>query len=380
MNNTYCRKDTTLTEQEKEIFLRHLEQRGLSDNVWDVFGEWVARSTPETSFFFLKVYKDDKLIGLGLFVRIKPFDLRTSYSALRNNPILRQLAGGLSALTNNCVYLSFRNLITSNLTRPFFYREPEMADLIMKAILQYLRDEKEADMITIVDTSVHDDVYKNEGFVKYPSSSEAWLDVTRYKDVSEYLREHKSLKKNLARRKNTITTEIQQGPVSYADKAQLKACVECSVEYSRINTPCQKFFEDNIFETEVFNSDKYLHILIRVNDTIAGFHTFQVSGSDMGGVLGGFNRDHSRKSFAYERVIVASLDYAIKNNIKRIHYSLIDNYTKLRLIDSREPCGLYFYSRNPLNRQVFKLTNKFGDVYQLHLIEEQGRKGSKQGD
>jgi len=159
----------------------------------------------------------------------------------------------------------------------------------------------------------------------------------------------------------------------------VKACVECSVEYSRVNTPCQQFFEDNIFETDVFKSNKYLNILVRVNGTIAGFHTFQVSGSDMGGVLGGFNRDHSRKSFAYERVIVASLDYAIKNKIKRVHYSLIDNYTKLRLIDSIEPCGLYFYSRNPLNRKVFKLTNKFGDIYHLYLLEQQGTKRSKQG-
>lgn len=378
MNSAYCRKDTELTEEEKRLFSNHLRQQGLSDNVWDLFGEWVARSTPETSFFYLKVYRDDELTGLGLFVRIKPFDLRTSYSALRDNPFLRQLAGGLSALTNNCVYLSFRNLITSNLTRPFFYRKPEMADVIMKAMLAYLKNEKEADMVTIVDTSVHDDIYQTEGFVKYPSSSEAWLDATKYKDISEYLGEHRSLRKNLSRRKNAITCEVQQGLMSDTDKEQVKACVECSVEYSRVNTPCQKFFEDNIFETDVFNSNKYLHILVRVSGTIAGFHTFQVSGSDMGGVLGGFNRDHSRKSFAYERVIVASLDYAIRNNIKRVHYSLIDNYTKLRLVSSREPCGLYFYSRNSLNRKVFKLTNKFGDIYRLHLLEEQGAKKDRQ--
>jgi len=378
MNNLHCRKDTTLTEQEKEVFSRHLKQQGLSDNVWDLFGEWVARSTSRTSFLYLKVFRDDELVGLGLFVKIKPFDLRSSYSALRNNPFLRQLTGGLSVLTNNCVYLSFRNLITSNLTRPFFYREPGMADVIMKAILTYLRNEKEADMVTIVDTSVHDDIYQTEGFFKYPSSSEAWLDATRYKDISEYLGEHRNLKKNLSRRKKAVTSDVQRGPLSDTDKAQMKACVESSVENSRVNTPCQKFFEDNIFETDIFNSDKYLHILVRVDGTIAGFHTFQVSGSDMGGVLGGFNRDHSRKSFAYERVIVASLDYAIKNNIERVHYSLIDNYTKLRLIDSLEPCGLYFYSRSPMNRKVFKLTSKFGDIYQLYLLEQQGTKKSEQ--
>jgi len=249
-----------------------------------------------------------------------------------------------------------------------------MANAVMRVILTHLKHEKEADMVTIVDTSVHDDIYQNEGFFKYPSSSEAWLDAARYKDISEYLSEHRNLKKNLSRRKNIITSEVRQGPMSDTDKEQVKACVECSVEYSRVNTPCQKFFEDNIFKTDVFNSDKYLHILVRVDGTIAGFHTFQVCGSNMGGVVGGFNRDYSQKSFAYERVIVASLDYAIKHRIRRVHYSLIDNYTKLRLIDTLEPCGLYFYSRNPLNRKIFKLTHKFGDIYNLYLLEEQGKK------
>jgi hypothetical protein len=113
-----------------------------------------------------------------------------------------------------------------------------------------------------------------------------------------------------------------------------------------------------------------------VNGKIAGFHTFQVSGSDMGGVLGGFNRDCSQKSFAYERVIVASLDYAIKNNIKRVHYSLIDNHTKLRLVNSLEPCGLYFYSRRALNRKIFQLTSRLGDIHQLYLLEQQGKRES----
>ncbi|KPA14253.1 hypothetical protein MHK_005537 [Candidatus Magnetomorum sp. HK-1] len=158
---------------------------------------------------------------------------------------------------------------------------------------------------------------------------------------------------------------------------QIRECLYCSIEKSRVNTPSQKFFEENIFETEVYNSDKYIHIFIRIDNRIIGFHTFQVSGSNMGGVLGGFNRDLSRKSFAYERVIVASLDYAIKNKIKNVQYSLVDNYTKLRLVDnytklrlvdSLEQCGLYFYSRNPVNRSVFQYTFKFSDVYEPYLL------------
>jgi hypothetical protein len=152
----------------------------------------------------------------------------------------------------------------------------------------------------------------------------------------------------------------------------MRDCLDCSIENSRIRTPCQEFFEDNIFETEVFDSGKYVHIVVRVDGTIAGFHTFLVSGSNMGGVLGGFHRAYSRKNFVYERVIVASLDYAIQNQIDRVNYSLIDNYTKLRLVTSLEPCGLYFYSRSPLSRFVFKSTFRFNDVHELHLLEERG--------
>lgn len=369
MNNVFCTKDTSLTEDEKRIFARYLRQNLLSDNIWGLFSEWVAKSTPGVCFFYVKVFMDTELIGIGLFLKIKPFDLRSSYSRLRKNMLLKTLAGGLSALTNNCVYISFRNLITSNITRPFFFRDSQLEDVVMKAILTFLKDDKEADMVTILDTAGNDGIYLHERFKKYSSSSEAYLDVTQYQDVSEYLAKHRSLRRNLRRKKNTVTTEIQQGPMSDTDIEQMKACVACSVHNSRVSNPCQKFFEEHIFETKVFRSSNYLHIVVRVEGRIAGFHTFLVSGLHMGGVLGGFDRHYSQKNFVYERVIVASLDHGIRNDIHRIHYSLVDNYTKLRLVECLEPCGLYFYSRNPVNRKFFQLTYKFNDVYDLYSLE-----------
>jgi hypothetical protein len=372
VSDVYCRKEFSLTEEEKEVFVDDLQRREVSDNIWDLFGEWVAKSTDEVRFFFLKVYREEVLVGLGLFLKIKPVDLRTSYSKLRKNRFLNRFSSLLSLLSNNCLYICFRNLVTANLTRPFFFRTPEMEETTMRAILTYLKLEEEADMVTILDTSVNDVHYQKAGFSGYPASSESWLDASRYGDVSEYLDEHRNLKKNLKKRKNIAITEIQRGPISDTDKNQIKGCLDCSVRESRVNTPAQRFFEENIFETEVFNSNRYVHILIRIDERIVGFHVFQVSGSSMGGVLGGFDRDHSRKNFVYERVIIASLDYAIKNGLSRVNYSLIDNFTKLRLMSSLEPCGLYFYSRNPINRKVFGYTFRFSDMYRLHLLEKRG--------
>ena len=89
----------------------------------------------------------------------------------------------------------------------------------------------------------------------------------------------------------------------------------------------------------------------------------------MGGVLGGFDRRHSRNNFLYERVIVGSLQFAIEQGLERVHYSLVDNLTKLRLVDSLEPCAVYFWSRSALKRKFFALSYPYSDVCQLARLE-----------
>jgi hypothetical protein len=372
LNDLRCTKDSRLTEAEKQVFSGHLAAQGLADNVWDLFGEWVDRSTPEVSFFYLKVHSGSELLGLGLFVQIKPFDLRASYTALRKPGVLNKIGGLVSRLSSNCVVVSFRNLITSNHTRPFFFKEPGIEDAAMASMLAYLKADSTADMVTIVDTTGNRALYQRAEYAQYPSSSEAWFDVTRYRDVSEYLATHRSLSKNLKRRINRITVEVRDNVLSGEEMTQLATCVGCSVQHSLVTNPCQRFFEENIFATNVYRSNEHVHILVRVDGIIAGFHTFQISGASMGGVLGGFNREFSRNNFLYERVIVSSLDYAIRNRLRRIHYSLVDNHTKLRLVDLREPCELYFYSRSRLNRAIFKRTFKHNDVHALWQLEIQG--------
>ncbi len=376
MNEFQCSTDSKLMQSEKHCFAGHLAAQGLADNVWDLFGQWVERSTSEVTFFYLKVHRGAELVGLGLFVQIKPIDLRASYAALRKGRVLNRLGGLVSRVSSNCVVVSFRNLITSNHTRPFFFSEPGLEDQAMAAMSRYLQADKTADMVTIVDTADKRELYERAGWTRYPSSSEAWFDVTRYGDVSEYLAKHRSLRRNLKRRKDRISVEVRNGALCAEELQQLVACVDCSVRHSLVTNPCQGFFEDNIFDTSVYRSNDYVHLLVRVDGIIAGFHTFQVSGASMGGVLGGFNRELSHNNFVYERVIVSSLDYAIRKGLRRIHYSLVDNHTKLRLVELRQPCELYFFSRSRMNRAVFGRTFKHNDVYALWQLERQGTRAA----
>ena len=119
MLDLVCKRDSRLTPAEKRVFEGDLERQGLADNVWGLFGEWVSRSTAEVSFFYLKVHSGNDLLGLGMFVQIKPFDLRASYSRLRKAGMLNKLGALISRLSNNCVVVSFRNLITRSNRRPW---------------------------------------------------------------------------------------------------------------------------------------------------------------------------------------------------------------------------------------------------------------------
>jgi len=370
MKEILCSKENFFSEEEKGVFAAHLCAEGIAVNVWDLFGEWVARSGPPVNFFYLKARRGGELIGLGLFLEVRPVDLRTSYKGLRQSPFLGRLAGGVSVLSRNCLCVSFRNLITANLTRPFFYRDPSLADPVMRAMLQFLKNDRKYDMVTVIDTLDHHDRYRGEGFRAYPSSSEAVLEPGRYEGVAGYLNTHKNLKKNLARKKFLSFAEITRGSLGESDLREMRACVANSIEESNVNTPCQKFFESHIFDTGAYRTDDYVHILVRVDGVIAGFHTYLESGRSLGGVLGGFNRAHTRNHFVYERVILASLEYALARNLCRVNYSLIDNRTKLRLVDSRVPCALYFYSRNALNSKVFDVTYRYNDIGRLAELEK----------
>jgi len=65
-----CSKDTSLSDSDKAKFADSLERHGLSLDIWDLFGQWVARSTKNVSFFYLKVQAGDELVGLGLMLRV----------------------------------------------------------------------------------------------------------------------------------------------------------------------------------------------------------------------------------------------------------------------------------------------------------------------
>lgn len=373
MMELHCRKESVLSEEEKHVFRYDLQTRRLSADIWTLFQEWIQLSDSRVGFFFLKVYENERLIGLGMFIELNAFTPRASFAAAsKKNALLKAAVSTMDLLGKKCLYVCVQNLITVNNGRPFFFREDRNEERVMNALLSHLKSDNKPDMITLVDTADQCRYYNTEGYRSFPCPSGAYFDVRKYSRTSEYLNTHKSLKKNLSRKKGRIRVKVFSGPLPEKDMDQIKKCLSCSTKNSRALIPAQEFFDQYIFTTSIFTSSRYIHIVVRVDGHITGFHTFQVCGDVMGGVVGGFNREHLKNSFVYERIMVASLDYAIRNNIERVHFALVDNLTKLRLVNAFEPCRLFFYSRSPLQRFLFQQTYKHSDLFNLYLMEQQG--------
>jgi hypothetical protein len=151
-------------------------------------------------------------------------------------------------------------------------------------------------------------------------------------------------------------------------------CLRHSIDNSKMNTPFQKIFEEKIKDTELFSSEKYLFINIRINNKIVGFTNYIISGSNMAAIIGGYNRNFTRNNYIYERLFVKSLEHAINSGITRLSYGMVDNFTKLRLTGSFDPVSMYFYSSNLILRKMIDLTEKSNDMYRLCLMEEEGIK------
>jgi hypothetical protein len=150
-------------------------------------------------------------------------------------------------------------------------------------------------------------------------------------------------------------------------------CLMCSYRHSKGILPVQEFFNANILRTALFQSDRFIHFVIRVDGQIAGFSTRLMCGKNLIGIIGGYNRELSGHAPVYDFMIVTTLDFCIQNGYTRLVYGLVDNHTKAKLMDSFREQKFYSYSRNPLLNLLLKRGYRFLSGYDLHQIDAEAR-------
>ncbi len=360
-----CRADTTLTRQEREVLDRALRVQGLSGSVLGLYEGLGRLSTDKVQCVFVKAYRQDELLGVGIFVRTVGSKLCDSLnSRLRRRPILMALGGAL----RSTVYFSAHNLCSS-LFSPFIVTTNDAKAATIGAILAWLRSMK--DDAIIIDSSDEHERYAKVGFEGFPFASNSWIDVTDYSEIDSYYSKHKTTRKKISRslRRSGMAVETYSGSVPDDVVRGMKASLACSRYHSKVAVPFQGLLEDGRFMTDVVTSDAYVHFVTTLDSRVAGFHSFLPCGDRLGGVMGGFDRRCMGKEPAYELTIVTALAYAIEHGYQKLCFSIVDNYTKQRMMDRFDSQNVYFHSGKTLSRSMFRHVYPYSSGRELYELE-----------
>ncbi len=90
----------------------------------------------------------------------------------------------------------------------------------------------------------------------------------------------------------------------------------------------------------------------------------------MAEITSGFNKDVNHNQYLYERIVATALDHALKNNITRINFGMVDSLNKLHLSDAFNPLSMYAFSSDLRISEMIHRAEKSNDMHQLSLLEE----------
>jgi hypothetical protein len=278
-------------------------------------------------------------------------------------------------MMRSTVYFSMHAVATPGLPRSFLYTDKGLQDAVNEGILSWAKGKRDADTVIIFDAAEASEVYERNSFACLPFSSDSWIDVPRYEAIDDYLSLHKPTRKKLARfrRRKNVEVETLRGAVPEETMKGMIACLMCSYRHSKGILPIQEFYNANLLKTALFESDRFIHFVIRVDGQIAGFSTRLFCGESLIGIIGGYNRELPGNLPVYDFMIATTLDFCIRNGYTRLVYGLVDNQTKARLMDSFREQKFYSYSRNPLLRVLMKRAYRLLSGYDLHRIDADAR-------
>jgi hypothetical protein len=363
-----CREETVLTSEEKRLFDGFFREYELSEDIFTYFESLVRLSTKDHRFIFLKVLIGQELVGLAMFARVRRNSL---YQSLNSHLREHSSTTRLLKFLKGTLYFSMHSVSSPGLPGAFLYRDKLHEDIVVEAILSWMKKKDDADTIVVIDSAEKSKLYSDQDFICLPFASDSWLDVTRYETLDDYLSVHRQTRKHIGRlRKNrNVTVETFRGGVPNEIKEGMGKCLRCSVKHSKSLLPVQEFFNKNIFRTALFTSERFIHFVIRIDGRVAGFSTRLSCDKNLIGLIGGYDRENFGDAPVYDLMIVSTLDYCIQKKYRRLVYGIIDNHTKARMMDTFRGQRFYAYGRNPLSRLLLKHVYRFSSAYELSRIE-----------
>jgi Acetyltransferase (GNAT) domain len=336
---TFDSSHEPLNALEQAHFQLDLVRLGLDGTTWDILNGSIATMTANSRPKILRAYADNRLVGVAYFV-----ECRRIYQSL-----LPQV--GLGKLLDSIpipmfFWVRYGNLVDA-ITNPGFVADGIDREYFIQRAIDHLKTQYlYGGVLDIAATG-----QSRAGSVIFPFCDAGIIEIQNEQCLDRYYQQHKNLRRKVNKFNNKNgRIEILTGPMPDAI-AHRAADILDSLD-PLILAP----FQDNYtaMALRACQDAKTVHILAWIDDQMVGYQSFAISGQILHCLSGAFDRTLKRTYHAYENIILASIDYAIAQQLQRIEYGPILNPTKVSMMSDYRPCEQQYYSRFNVLRQVFK--------------------------
>jgi len=336
-----------IPEKERGVFRDFLQFQGLDEGIWKIFECLFNAATEGSVPLLLKVYENSDLAGAAIIIRCSKYG-----RSLYNNKLL----AGFCDLLRIPFYLWIKfGCCMDMMSNPGFVRDPAKANLICRAITEYLG--KHSLMTMINDYTTNSDLYPTA--IKLPALPHALIDTSMMKEISDYIQLHKNIRRKYQIFKNNGGTfHIVRNALEAGDLEAVRQCFISTAERSVFYLPYEDLYLNSALVTSSTPINNVLYFIARLNGEFIGYQAALKTGDCLNALHGAFDRYRQTTYHAYDLLFVEMTRYAIENNLKLIDVGAVLNTTKQRMVNCTRPMSYFMLSRNPLIRWIFYMITK----------------------
>jgi len=331
---TFELSEQFLTNDEKLVFADYLDQSGLDENIWKIFGCLFESSKPGNTPLVLKAYNEEQLCGAAIIVKCSRYG-----RALFKNKMLAGIGNSIGLPFY--LWIKF-GCCMDMMSNPGFIKDPQQSKDIYSQMATYLARNS---LLTIIyDFDDNSKLYPSSSVL--PSLPHALIDTSEMKELSDYLLDHKNIKKKIRVFQNKGGSfELVKGRLQVKDMEGLKKCFVATSEQSVFYLPYQDLYLNSAINISQIELNNVYYFVARFNGEFLGYQAAIKTGRFLNALHGAFDRTRQTTFHAYDILFVKMTEFALDNDLELIDFGSVLNITKQRMVNQTRDMSYYILSR-----------------------------------
>lgn len=340
-----------LSNEERLVFARFLDQSGLDENIWEIFEYLFKSSVPGNTPLVLKLFNEKQLCGAAVIINCSRYG-----RALFKNKMLAGIGNSIGLP----FYLWIRfGCCMDMMSNPGFVKNPQQSEEIYSHMASYLA--KNSLLTIIYDFDENSKLYPSSSVL--PSLPHALIDTSEMKDLSDYLRDHKNIKKKIRVFQNKGGSfELVKGRLENKDMEGLKKCFIATSEQSIFYLPYQDLYLSSAINISQIELNNVYYFVARFNGEFLGYQAAIKTGRFLNALHGAFDRTRQTTFHAYDILFVKMTEFALDNDLELIDFGSVLNITKQRMVNRTRNMSYFIFSKYRIMQWIMTKLLAFTEV------------------